>query len=297
MNKGKRLIHTGSGPNLINLFFVHLTWESCVQPRNFLKLEGENNQRTRSEGVILFHLQIDHLHILVWLGVVEDLVIDLLLRTSLVDRQFESIFLAERKLRPFFQQPVSIQTQSSKTRSGLSFADREYARTPADETRHNVEVAKPVILTPCSHTSVMITIPSLGHLIIQPKPSALGARHCKQVVESSWQPSSIHFICYQQTCRRSGAHPKAHDHIKNARETTSCCFYRGHLLKSEPDAVAGVHNSPSNIRNTQLSRYKVGEQYDVERFIHNQKDKFQQLNEYAGYRKQLLDMATKLRSL
>lgn len=86
MKKFKSFTDTSAGRNLINKFFVHPTWAPHVKCQDFVKLRRAIKQPIRSEVVVLFELQIGNLRIHVWFGVIEDLVVDLHLGTSFVDR-------------------------------------------------------------------------------------------------------------------------------------------------------------------------------------------------------------------
>lgn len=113
---------------------VHPTWAPHIKRQYFLKLRRANEHPGRSEGVILLHLQIGNPRVDVWLGVLEDLAVDLLLGTSFMDRYVRDSFSLERKRVPWRSRPFYILTQSAKAINAISFADHEYAIAPG--TRH-----------------------------------------------------------------------------------------------------------------------------------------------------------------
>lgn len=92
MSKFQCLIETGAGRNLINKSFINPTWAPCVKRRDSLNLRSANKKPISLEEVIQVNLQIDNLRKIVWIGVVDDFVVDLLMGTSFFDRYVQDIF-------------------------------------------------------------------------------------------------------------------------------------------------------------------------------------------------------------
>lgn len=86
VNTVQRLLDTNAGQRMKNVSFVQPTWASRVIFYNFLKLRFVNKKPVRTEGIILSHFEIGNLRIRVWFGVVKDLVVNVLLGTSFMDR-------------------------------------------------------------------------------------------------------------------------------------------------------------------------------------------------------------------
>lgn len=104
-----------------------------------------------------------------WFKVVEDLAVDDLQGTLFIDWYVHYNVLSKQKLIPWHSQPVDILTKSLKASNAISFADHQYATSPANETCHKVVAAKPATMAPCSLTPAMITSAWSGFSIIEPK--------------------------------------------------------------------------------------------------------------------------------
>lgn len=176
-NRVERLIGTESGTKLINKFFVHPTLASHVKQRDFWMLRSANKQLSRSEGIVLLHLQIGDLRILVWFGVFKRLDINLLPDTLFIDLYVQNILPMERMLVQGHSWPVESLTQSWKRSYAVSFANLEHASALANKTDRKVALAKPVTLTSRFHTTATVMSTSLGILIVRQKTD-FSARPC-----------------------------------------------------------------------------------------------------------------------
>lgn len=154
------------GPKVVNVYILHPTYAPHVTRQDFVALGSANERYLTSEGQILLHFQIDYPRMRAWLGVVENLAADLLLRQLFINRYVQSTFLADPTLVPWYNCFDEIILSSGKADHTVTFADHKYATPPAEKSGLYVEAAEQRKLRTCSHTPVLVTRTCSFHLII-----------------------------------------------------------------------------------------------------------------------------------
>lgn len=92
MNRAKCQIDTCANRTQIIGSFTHPNWAPHVKHRDFFRLESASKEPTRLKSVNFLNLQIGDLCIRGRIGVVKNLVTDLLLGALTADRYIEGIF-------------------------------------------------------------------------------------------------------------------------------------------------------------------------------------------------------------
>lgn len=111
----KCLIDTRPVSNLVSKSFLHPTGTLRDKRQNFLMLGSANKQTISSKEKILYQFQVGELRILVWLGVTDSLVTNLLLKASFTHKYIQNIFQTNRKLSSRHSPLVDIIVSSRKT--------------------------------------------------------------------------------------------------------------------------------------------------------------------------------------
>ena len=102
------IVDTGAVMNLIHVQFLPKKWLATIQSYTGNKINTAYMSSVDVIGVIcLFHNKTD-LEVMIRLGMVRQLLTDVLVRTSFIDNVFKCIFPAERKIVPFHTRQVQI---------------------------------------------------------------------------------------------------------------------------------------------------------------------------------------------
>lgn len=86
------MFDTGVGPNLVSRSIVPPSLQNRIQQLNVLLLQTANKQPPDLEGVELLHIHVRDLEVRVWFGVVNELPVDVLVRTFVMNRYERCIF-------------------------------------------------------------------------------------------------------------------------------------------------------------------------------------------------------------
>lgn len=90
------LLHTEDGINFFNPTLLSSQRTNCVKCRKIPHLCRATQESLRLEGTILLQVGLGDLRVRVWLGIVNNLAVDMLLGTYFIDCCIRRIFSAER---------------------------------------------------------------------------------------------------------------------------------------------------------------------------------------------------------
>lgn len=101
------LINTCAGPNLDIKEFLLQTWKEYIKSIISTQWQTANCEVVIIEVIMTLFIRICNLHVRVWFGIFENLAVDELFGTWLIDRGICGIFPTERKIVPSHWTPLA----------------------------------------------------------------------------------------------------------------------------------------------------------------------------------------------
>lgn len=117
-------------------------------------------------GTILPHLGVGELYLRTWLGIVDNIAVDLLLETSYIDRYIRAILPGEQKLVPWHPTPVA--TIEWHNEWVLSQEETNEHEEPDCSMSAPLTISKRVLITPFTQQVAQTSTSTHGLLNITP---------------------------------------------------------------------------------------------------------------------------------
>lgn len=109
------LLNTGAGLNLISKASQKRQIFTNIKKQKFSRLRTATKEPISLRGKILLFISMNELSVRVLFGIVENLAIEVLLRTSFIDRYIRGNFPSERKVVPWNYSPVPILSRNNSS--------------------------------------------------------------------------------------------------------------------------------------------------------------------------------------
>lgn len=102
------VFETSAGPNLLHADMVKLDWKSPIRVIDKRRLSSAINQKVEDVDTII-HINMGEARVRVTFGIIKNLAVPVLLRTSFIAKFVKGIFPTERKIVPYNRKPVSME--------------------------------------------------------------------------------------------------------------------------------------------------------------------------------------------